>query len=77
MVKSEVEDVPKNHTLAIIVHQKITKEIVVANIPSININQKSPKSMLVTVTQAIIQNLQMKALIRTTAETHENVLQNI
>lgn len=77
MIKNQVEDVLKNHTLAIIVHQKITKEIVVADVPSTNINQRSPKSIVVTITQVIIQTLQTKVPIRTKVKIYENVLKNI
>jgi hypothetical protein len=66
----EVAGVPKNLTLAIIVLQKITRVIVVADDQNININLRNPKNILV----AIIQTLQTTAPIQIIAVIHEDMV---
>jgi len=74
MTKIEVVDVRKKPILAIIVLQKIEKEIEVADDLSISTNLKSPKNIhTIITTQVIIQTHQTTVPIQTTAVIHENI----
>lgn len=75
VTRTEVADVQKNLTPAIIVHPKIAKEIVVANDQNTSINLKNPKNIHeTTVMQVIILALQTTAPIQTIAVIHESLI---
>lgn len=74
MIKIEVVvGVQRNLILAIIVLQKITKEIAVVEDPNTNINLKNPKNTHETTIRVIIQILLMTVLIQTIAIIHKNM----
>lgn len=75
MTEKEVTvDVQKNLTQAIIVPQKITREIKAVNDPSINTNPKNPKNIFAIIIQVIIQTHRTTALIQTIVVIHETCM---